>query len=66
MLTMYKLIIISGSGAFIFLILTMLAGVLFFKFHVKWINMKWHIRLAALTLVFAVIHVLAIVYSNLM
>jgi len=63
---MHKLIMISGAGAFVFLMLTMLAGVLFFKFHVKRINIKWHIRLAASTLVFAVIHVLAIVYSHIM
>jgi len=60
---MAKIIIIFGWLAFISLILTVLIGVMFFKLHIKWVKMKWHIWLGLLTATFAAIHVAAILYS---
>lgn len=52
-----ELIIPLGISTYTVLLLTILSGIAIFKFHIKWVNMKWHILLAVLTLVLASIHV---------
>ena len=57
---MYELIRISGILTFISLILAVTTGLMFFKFHVKWVKMKWHMWSAIAALVFAIMHVVLI------
>ncbi len=58
---MHELVEISGILAFISFILAITTGVMKFKFHIKWVNMKWHIWFAILGLIFATTHVVLIV-----
>ena len=51
-----------GILTYMSLIATIATGVLIFKFHVKWIKMKWHIRFAILTLILATIHAGIVIY----
>ena len=57
---MHELIEISGILAFLSFIAAATTGVAIFKFHVKWVNMKWHMYSAAAALVFAVTHVVLV------
>ena len=52
-----ELIVPLGISTYTALLLTILSGAAIFKFHIKWVNMKWHMWLAVLTLILASIHV---------
>lgn len=54
---MYKLITLTGFLAFIFLILTAMAGFMMYKLHVKWVKVRLHIVLSLITVIFALLHV---------
>ena len=59
---MHELIEISGILAFLSLLLAVTTGFMIFKFHIKWVNMKWHIWSAIAALIFAIMHVVLIVF----
>ena len=61
---MHELIEISGILALSALFLTFVAGFMIFKFHVKWINMKWHTTLAVIAVISAIIHIGLILYAD--
>ena len=56
-MNMHELIGVFGILAFIALLLTVATGLMMVKFHVKWVNMKWHTTLAVITVISAIIHV---------
>lgn len=58
----YTLIKPSGILTYILLLLTIATGVLKIKFHVRWISLKWHTRLAIVTFIIATIHVGMVIY----
>jgi len=41
-----------------------LSGFLKFKFHVKWLDMKWHFWAGILAIVFASLHLAVFIYTN--
>lgn len=57
---MDELIEISGLLAVLSFITSFVTGLMIFKFHVKWVNMKWHIWSSAAALIFALTHVIII------
>jgi len=64
-MSLYGLIKPLGILTYCSLIITFLSGILFFKFHVRWLNIKWHIRLGVITVMLATIHFLLVMLSNL-
>ena len=54
---MHELIKIFGILAFISLLSAAATGFMIFKFHIKQVNIKWHIWSAIAALVFAIMHV---------
>lgn len=53
-----------GAAAYISLVIAFLTGFLKFKFHVKWINMKWHMWAGILAITFASLHLAVFIYLN--
>ena len=51
-----KIIVPLGILTYAGLISTVLSGVLFMKFHVRWLSLKWHAALAILTVLLASLH----------
>jgi len=58
------MIIPLGISTYIALFITIATGLLTFKFHVKWIKMKWHIWFAVLTIILATTHVCLVVFFD--
>jgi hypothetical protein len=56
-MSLHDLIMLSGLLAAVSLILTMAIGLMIMKFHVRWLNMKWHTIFAVITLIFALTHI---------
>ncbi len=63
-MSLHELIMPLGILTYVLLILTILSGFLIFKFHVKWMNMKWHIALGILTLILASFHAGIVILSH--
>ena len=63
-MSLHTLIELTGVLAFICLLMSMLSGILFFKYHVKWMSLKWHIIFAVLTVIFATAHVTIIIFAG--
>jgi hypothetical protein len=61
----YELLAPLGVAAYVALAAAFLTGFLKFKFHVKWIKMKWHLWAAVLAIILASLHFLVVVYVNL-
>ena len=61
---MHKLIVPLGIVTLVFLVATFATGIMLFKFHVKWVKIKLHIRLGALTLILAIIHAAIVIFVN--
>jgi hypothetical protein len=54
-----------GISAYVALALAFLTGILKFRFHVKWLNFKWHIWLGVLAVILGTVHLLIAIYVNL-
>lgn len=61
---MGSLVIPLGISAYISLLVTIATGFLIFKFHVKWIKVKWHIWVGILTLLLGTLHAGLVIYLN--
>lgn len=53
-----------GAASYVALAIAFLTGILKFKFHVKWVNIKWHIWAGVLAMVLASLHLAVFIYSN--
>jgi len=53
---LHELMIPLGILTYTSLFLTMLSGFLIFKYHVKWVKLKWHMYLGIFTLVVGTMH----------
>jgi hypothetical protein len=60
----YELLGPLGIAGYTALIVAFLTGILKFKFHVKWINMKWHVWAGILAMIFASLHLAIFIYTN--
>ena len=60
----YKIIIPLGISTYISLLITIATGLMIFKFHVKWVKMKWHIWFAVLTVILATIHAGVVIFFD--
>ncbi|PIU40960.1 MAG: hypothetical protein COS99_07800 [Candidatus Omnitrophica bacterium CG07_land_8_20_14_0_80_42_15] len=59
-----ELMKIAGILAFVFLFAAAASGILLFKFHVRWLNLKWHMRFGILSAFFAIVHLALVIYLN--
>ena len=59
-----KIIILLGILTYISLLITVATGFLLFKFHVKWMKMKWHIWFARLTGILATTHAGVVIFFD--
>lgn len=55
-----ELVEITGMLSFICMISAVISGVLFWKFHVRWLGVKVHASLGAAAVLFAIAHVVII------
>lgn len=53
-----------GMVAYASLVVAFLTGILKFKFHVRWISMRWHLWAGILAIVSASLHLAIFIYSN--
>jgi len=60
----YEIIKPLGILAYVALMFAFFTGVAKFKFHVRWINIKWHIWLGVIAVVLASIHAIIVIYVN--
>ena len=63
-MSLHEFIIPLGILTYAALILTILSGFMIFKFHIKWINMKWHIILAVITILLASFHAAIVILNH--
>jgi hypothetical protein len=61
----YELLAPLGIVAYAALAIAFLTWLLKFKFHVKWVNIKWHIWAGILAMIFASLHLAIFIYTNL-
>ena len=59
-----KIIIPLGIATYISLLVTVATGLMTFKFHTKWVRMKWHIWFAILTIILATIHAGVVIFFD--
>ncbi len=59
-----KLIVPLGISTYLSLLVTIATGLMIFKFHVRWMNMKWHVWFAALTLILATAHAGLVIFFD--
>jgi hypothetical protein len=60
----YELLGPLGIAAYTAVAVAFLTGLLKFKFHVKWVNMKWHLGAAGLAMVLASLHAAICISSS--
>lgn len=60
----YSLIVPLGIVSGVFLLLTVATGFLHYKYHVKWLKMKWHMWLGFITLALAAAHAVVVFIAN--
>ena len=60
----YELLAPLGIAAYTALAVAFLSGLLKFKFHLKWVSLKWHIWAGVLAMVLASLHLAIFIYSN--
>ena len=61
-MSLAQLTIPLGIAAFASLLFTAFSGLAMYKFHLPWVNMRWHIWGASATVIFAAGHVLVVVF----
>lgn len=55
-MNIHHAIVPLGIATYTSLVMTAATGLMVFKFHVKWVKMKWHIWFAVLTIILASMH----------
>jgi hypothetical protein len=60
-----SLIVPLGISTYILLLVTIATGLLVFKFHVKWVKIKWHVWVGVLTLLLGTLHAGLVIYLSL-
>ncbi len=60
----YELLAPLGAASYIALVTAFLTGLLIFKFHARWVKLKWHIWAGILAIIFASLHLAVFIYTN--
>jgi len=61
---LHDIIVPLGISTYISLLITIATGLMTFKFHVKWVKMKWHTWFAVLTIILATVHAGLIIFFD--